>query len=115
MIKINKKEIIVVEGVNWKVDVEVMTEGLPTIEDLLMEAATRGVEYCFYKDPKNFQIGTYIQASINKKNTCIARLVNSYHVLINASKPNLAEDIRTFVLNKSNIDIKKEKVFQGLE
>lgn len=115
MIKINKKEVVSVEGVNWKVDIELITEGFSDIEELLMEAATRGVEYCFYKDPKNFQIGTYVQTTLQKKNASITRLVNSYHVLINASKPKLAEDIRTFILNKSKIDIQKEKLYLSFD
>jgi hypothetical protein len=111
MMKINKKEVVTVEGVNWKINIDVSTEDMETIDQILMEASTRAIEVCYAQNPENFQIGSYVQATLNKKTGSISRFVNSYHTLVNCSKFDIAETIRTYILNRNKVDIIKEDVF----
>jgi Fe-S cluster biosynthesis and repair protein YggX len=108
-IKLNKKELFHVEGTNWKVGIELTTADFDSLDVMFIEAATRGVEFCYHAKPKEFKLGAYIQISLKKK-TPYTRWVNSYTTLVNASMFNMSNKLKENFLKSQKVDISLEKV-----
>lgn len=108
-IKLNKKETFHVEGTNWRVGIELTTADFDDLDSMLIESATRGVEYCYHARPEDFKLGAYIQISLKKK-TPYMRWVNSYTTLVNASMFKMSETLKENFLKSQKVDISLEKV-----
>jgi hypothetical protein len=104
----SKIEKFVVEGTNWKVGITIDTCDFDDIDAVLIECATRGIEYSYHSNPTDFKLGAYIQITTAKK-TPELRWVNSHTALINASMYKIAERLKENVMKHQKIDIEKEK------
>ena len=110
--KLNKKEIVSIEGFDWSIEVEMETDIYDTIDDLLTEAATRGVEGAFYSSPEEFKIGAVAKVFLKRSNEYI-KYFNAYTILCNASMFELAENIRKNYLDQQKVDLMDQPIIMG--
>lgn len=108
--KEKKKSIekFIVEGTDWKVGIAINTEDFDSRDDLLIECATRGIEYAYHSNPEAFKLGAYLQITVNKPSTDL-KWVNSFTALINASMYEIAKKLKENVKKCQNVDIETEK------
>ncbi len=107
--KIAKKEVIEVKGLDWLHEIPVETEDFTSIDEILIEAATRGVELEYYSNPDSFRLGSALTVAF-KKNLDEKRHMNSYLILCNASMFKMGESMRKKVMEKINIDLSKQPI-----
>lgn len=105
--KLNKKESVIVDTSDWNLEIVVSTEDYTDVDDILMEAATMGVEAKYHSSPSDFKIGAVVMVSFKKSNEFI-KYANAYHVLCNASMFKMAEDIRKNFLKSNKVDLMME-------
>lgn len=104
--KIAKKEVIEVKGLDWMHEIPIETEDFSSTTDIFVEAATRAVEFQFHSNPESFKLGSVVCVGFRK--TPEEKVYfNSYSILCNASLFKMGENMRKKVIEKMKIDLLK--------
>lgn len=102
--KLAKKEIIEVSGLDWTHDIPITTEDFTDSLAMITEAATQGVELQFHSNPMSFKLGSVVKVGFKKIPENRVYL-NSYTILCNASLFKLAETMRKKIKEKLDKDV----------